>query len=66
MAATKIATLQTIWDCKWSRINCSVSGESRLGTPLWTCIRPGRKHRGVTEEECETCANWEANDATPE
>jgi hypothetical protein len=61
MAATRIATLQTIWDCKWSRINCSVSGETLSDAPLWICVRPGRRRRGVTEEECANCPNWEEN-----
>ena len=62
MARTAVATLQTVWDCRWSQpghrpdvINV-VQPESR-----WMCTRDGG-HRSVDEHECETCAYWERAD----
>jgi hypothetical protein len=64
MATTSIAALQTIWDCKWSRVGYRVVGvpeQLQPETP-WVCIRAGER-RGVTEEECENCPHWEADPA---
>jgi hypothetical protein len=60
MSATCIATLQTIWDCRWSRPGYRLFGiEDQLQPEkLWVCVRTER--RGVTEEECEHCPHWEA------
>ena len=60
MAGTAIATLQTIWDCRWSRPSYRLIGIPDQVQPekLWVCVRTGR--RSVTEEECETCPHWEA------
>jgi hypothetical protein len=54
------ATLQTIWDCRWSRPGYRVAGvpDHLQPEPLWVCVRDER--RGVTEEECEHCLYWEA------
>ena len=56
-----IATLQTIWDCRWSRPGYRVYGvqDHLQPEPLWVCVRRGERH-GVTEEECEGCPQWEA------
>ena len=60
MATTAIATLQTIWDCKWSRPGYRLFGVEDQLQPekVWVCVRAER--RGVTEEECATCPYWEA------
>jgi hypothetical protein len=52
-------TLQTIWDCRWSRLNPAAFDVEPLqrGDP-WVCVRRGDR-RPVTEEECENCPYWE-------
>jgi hypothetical protein len=54
------ATLQTIWDCRFSRPGYRVIGVPDQLQPekLWVCVRKGER-RGVTEEECEECPFWE-------
>ena len=66
MKSISVATLQTVWDCKWSRPGYRLSGVAEAHQPesLWVCIRTGRR-RPVTEEECETCPNWEMTDLRP-
>jgi hypothetical protein len=61
MARTAIATLQTIWDCRWSRPGYRLFGVGEYLQPekLWVCVRQGQR-RGVTDEECESCAFWES------
>jgi hypothetical protein len=60
MAKTAVATLQTIWDCRWSRPGYRVLGVQEHLQPekLWVCVRRGER-RGVTEEECESCPYWQ-------
>lgn len=62
MATTAIATLQTIWDCKWSRLAYKPEGDQPPPESLWICVRPGRVKSSVTAEECVTCPHWEATD----
>jgi hypothetical protein len=60
MSMTAIATLQTIWDCRWSRPGCRVIGvpNSLQPEPLWVCTRTGQR-KAVAESECEMCPFWE-------
>ena len=61
---TRIATLQTIWDCRWSRLGGQLHGVEgrRQPEPFWVCVRqPGRRRR-VTERECEECGFWAQED----
>lgn len=60
MPFTSTTTLQTIWDCKWSRPGYRLIGVEDHFQPekLWVCVRTGGR-RGVTEEECEECPFWE-------
>jgi hypothetical protein len=53
------ATLQTIWDCRWSRLDPRAFDVDEL-QPVnpWVCVRRGDR-RPVTEEECESCPYWE-------
>ena len=62
--AMRIATLQTIWDCRWSRQGRRLPGvdERRQPEPLWVCVRRPGIRRGVSEEECEECGFWELED----
>ena len=59
MAKTAVATLQTIWDCRWSRPGFRLHGVGEPHQPesLWVCTRDGHR-RGVTEEECQRCPHW--------
>jgi hypothetical protein len=60
MARTAIATLQPVWDCRWSRPGHRLSGvEDRLQPEsAWVCVHDGDR-RNVTEDECQTCPNWQ-------
>jgi len=60
MARTQAATMQTIWDCRWSRPGYRLFGVGEHLQPekLWVCVRAGQR-RNVTDEECEHCARWE-------
>lgn len=62
--ATGIATLQTIWDCRWSRLGRQLHGVEGHRQPesFWVCVRHPGKRRGVTEQECEECGFWEKED----
>ena len=63
MAKTAVATLQTIWDCRWSRPGFRLSNvkDSLQPESVWVCIRTG-KRRGVAEAECEHCPHWECEE----
>ena len=60
MARTATMTLQTIWDCRWSRPGYRLMGVEDHLQPekLWVCVRRGER-LGVTEEECQICPHWE-------
>ena len=62
--ATSIATLQTIWDCRWSRLGRQrrTDGGREQPEPFWVCVRHPGKQRGVTEQECEECGFWAQED----
>lgn len=60
MATTAIATLQPVWDCRWSRPGHRFI-ELREQAPRethWVCLREGEP-RPVLQEECATCTHWE-------
>jgi len=61
MPGTAVATLQTIWDCRWSRPGFRLFGASEQDQPEtpWVCVRTGQR-RAISEEECERCPYWEA------
>jgi hypothetical protein len=60
MAATATATLNTAWDCKWSRPGYRLTGVPDQFQPetVWICLRTGERDP-VVESKCETCAFWE-------
>jgi hypothetical protein len=64
MATTAVATLQTAWDCRWSRLGYRVTGVPEQFQPetLWVCLRAGER-RCINAEECENCPHWEADAA---
>ena len=60
MCTTAVATLQTIWDCKWSQLRLRLTGMPPVRQPesRWVCTRLGERQL-VSEHECETCPFWE-------
>jgi hypothetical protein len=58
--STTTATLQTIWDCRWSRPGYRLFGVEDHLQPekLWVCVRTAER-RGVTDADCEHCPFWE-------
>jgi hypothetical protein len=66
MARTAIATLQTVWDCRWSRPGLRLTGvhEDLQPEPTWVCVRDGH-HRAIQEDDCATCAFWELDAGQP-
>jgi hypothetical protein len=63
MAKTAIATLQTAWDCKWSRPGFRLAGveESRQPESVWVCVRT-KERRMLSPHTCGDCPYWEADD----
>ena len=64
MAITAVATLQTAWDCRWSRPGYRVAGVQEQFQPetRWVCcIRTGER-RCIDTSECEQCPHWEYAD----
>ena len=62
MAATTtaIATLQPVWDCRWSRPGHRLTGIADALQPesTWVCVYEGAR-RNVSEDECRTCPHFE-------
>lgn len=62
MAATTtaIATLQPVWDCRWSRPGHRLTGIADALQPesTWVCVYEGAR-RNVSENECQTCPRFE-------
>jgi hypothetical protein len=60
MSKIAIASLQTVWDCRFSRPGFHITGIAEALQPesRWVCTRNGRR-RNVTDEECEKCPNWQ-------
>jgi hypothetical protein len=59
MSRTATATLQTPWDCKWSRFGRMHASALAHAEGLWVCIYPGGTRRPIDVAECETCPHWE-------
>lgn len=66
MVTTATTTMQTVWDCRFSRPGYRLYGVEDHLQPeqLWVCVREGER-RGVSEEECEQCPHWEEIPARP-
>ena len=58
--STAIATLQPVWDCKWSRPGHQLTGVADALQPesTWVCVHGGIR-RNIRDNECQTCPNWE-------
>ena len=65
MATTAIATLQPVWDCRWSQPGHRLTGVSDALQPEteWVCVRDGNR-RNIGPHECATCPHWEWDVAT--
>ena len=63
MAHTAVATMQTVWDCRWSRPGHHLTGIAEHHQPetRWVCVREGRR-RSLAIDECESCPHWELQD----
>jgi hypothetical protein len=63
MTITAVATLQAVWDCRWSRPGFRLAGidEKQQPESIWVCVRTGERV-GVTETCCENCPHWELAD----
>ena len=61
---SNVATLQPIWDCRWSRPGHRLHGVEQRSQPesLWVCARTPGRLRPVTDEECEECGFWETEE----
>lgn len=60
MATTAVATLQTIWDCRWGQpafLRPDTARGDRYGS-RWVCERTGGAVP-VAEGDCESCPYWE-------
>ena len=57
---TAIATLQPVWDCRWSRPGHQLTGVADALQPesTWVCVHGGTR-RNIRDNECQTCPNWE-------
>ena len=60
MSRIAIATLQTPWDCKWSRFGRmhSARPDARV-EGLWVCVHDNGVRRPIDASTCETCPYWE-------
>jgi hypothetical protein len=60
MSTIATATLQTPWDCRWSRF-----GRMRSTRPdarvegLWVCVYHNGERRPIDASVCEACPHWE-------
>ena len=63
MARTAVATLQTVWECRWSQPGLRLANVDEKQQPewIWVCVRTG-KRVGVDEARCENCHYWERAD----
>lgn len=63
MPTVAAATIQTIWDCRWSRPGHRLFDvpEHLQPEPLWVCVRQPGERRGVDEDACQNCVNWESD-----
>jgi hypothetical protein len=66
MAISAVATIQTAWDCRWSRPGYRVRGVPDHLQPetFWVCLRTGER-RCIDAAECETCPHWQADTTRP-
>jgi len=59
MSRIAIATLQTPWDCKWSRFGRIHASRRGPAEGLWLCVHPDATRRCIEPSECETCSRFE-------
>lgn len=63
MAKTTVATLQTAWDCRWSRPDYHVATSPAIKRleSAWACLRDGQRQT-IDPADCETCSFWQQED----
>ena len=59
MSTIAIATLQTPWDCKWSRFGRMHASPNGVAEGLWVCVYSNGARRPIQEWDCETCPHWD-------
>jgi hypothetical protein len=60
MSQTATATLQTPWDCKWSRFgHAQTTSPKRRSEGLWVCAHVVGARRPIDATECASCPDWE-------
>ena len=63
MSHIAAATVQNVWDCRYSRPGYRLTHVDDHEQPetVWVCIRTGRR-RAVSDAECESCPHWVQDD----
>ena len=63
MAKTAVATLQTVFECRWSQPGLRLAGADEKQQPEWNwvCVQTG-KRVCVDEARCENCEYRERAD----
>jgi hypothetical protein len=66
MTRTTTITLQTPWDCRFSRPGYRLTGvvDRHQPEPLWVCVQDGRR-RPITTAECADCPRWQMDEQWP-
>ena len=59
MTRIETATLQTPWDCKWSRFGRTHASPKAPAEGLWVCVYHDGTRRSIDPSECETCLYFE-------
>jgi hypothetical protein len=63
MSKIATATLQTPWDCKWSRFGrIRSTNPAKPAEGLWVCVYNNTPRLPITASACETCPHWEYED----
>jgi len=59
MAKIATATVQTPWECKWSRPGFRLAGidEAQQPESVWVCVRT-EERRTLSEHTCDHCPFW--------
>ncbi len=63
MAKIATATVQSQWECKWSRPGFRLAGidEAQQPETVWVCVRTGER-RKLSEHTCDNCPFWEQDE----
>jgi hypothetical protein len=63
MAKIATATVQSQWECKWSRPGFRLDGidEAQQPESVWVCVRTGER-RKLSEHTCDNCPYWQQDE----